>query len=1076
MKGLSPTTTSTPLVGATVESEDGALTATNETGQYTLQTTSNDTTITADAFGHANATKEVNSSGTVDFALEEQLELDLVQGQPAATEIGGQFDIEADVGSLDNLTVSLNDSTTFRVTDNEVTVTLTTESGDTIPIPLGETVDVGGYTGPATITVSVYQGADIAAGDQLVLDHEFGGAGDTQPVTTGPTTFVNSGGVAESVSIDADFVGVVNDQSTTTVTAEGLVNDGVASDGDKVTFTIGGEPVATATTADGTATAEVTTEQLEAAAPAQDVEVDIVEFTALETDTVDLVDEVADLEQGFNLISVPQPATVSTQDVSSLNVWDSETGTYEAVTSPEFDTASDLHDGIYVAADSDTARIGFSFNTDVPVGGTQDVNSEWNLLGSNFPLDSVDIGTAATIENDLTGVNATNLELFRGDFEQFLTPQDEVGPFEAYWAFNPAGADQRGIASPAYDETDRRSVLGQGDSDFQPEIINSELTSIEDAESQTLLEDTSVIGASEQVLLVDVEVENNGTGEDVQFVDLSVTSPVTLGGVSLEQVDQTGVELAPGESEVVTLSFVASADETQGDGFVLAEDIFFEVTTEDGADDFGSETPSAGGVDVEDQALTSDGEFVVDNVDIADHGTVQLVDATDTVLDSVEFSQGINRQVVFDDFSRANVTETVTVKVLEDDQSDATDQLLVEETVTVQDTLIDVTNNAPAFALVGDVTEIPVLVENNARLSEDDEITFSAGGSQLDSRNVSLAGGETTAVTFGVEPQALGLGVGDTVDHTAASSDDSDTQTLTIANASLSFNDQTLNTTAATNETVGTVVVEDVTASADQKVVVTDTDFDIKGEVAVDTAINGEDVTVAVNTTAGAHVAHVVSETTDVSSAGPGLVSQQATVATVAIDEISNKTIDEESLPNTVTDEVTVNINAGAQSETFTVEIANEAGDVIGNATTDTTGAVTVSLDEPVIKNDTAPETVVLDATLVGADGAEFDRPDANDGFQPFSDQESFEVTVAEASANVALPDQALGTANVTRETGGDGVSADNVVITIDLSGSMCGTKFRMRKMVLKNLLGLLRMEPTLVWLGSKTTRRVTAS
>ncbi len=309
--------------------------------------------------------------------------------------------------------------------------------------------------------------------------------------------------------------------------------------------------------------------------------VDVLEFEAAQTDTVDIVDEVADLEEGFNLLSVPQPATLTTQDV----------------------------------------------------------NTDWNLLGANFPLDSEDIGTNTTIENDLTGVDADALELFRGDFSEFLTPNSQVGPFEAYWAFNPAtSADERGIASPSYDEGNRRDVLGQGESDFQPNITNIETTSVEDADDEITLDDRDVVGASEQVVLVDVTVENNGNGTDVQFVTLEV-APQVGPGSSFELADQTGIELGPGESGNVTLAFVASQDDVSPLPSFVPDDVAIEVTTEDGdAEDVGIPFDD-GGITVEDQALSTGGEFGVENVDVAGHGTVQLVDANDNVLDSVEFAQ-----------------------------------------------------------------------------------------------------------------------------------------------------------------------------------------------------------------------------------------------------------------------------------------------------------------------------------------------------------------------------------------------------------------------------------------------------
>ncbi len=1209
-----------PVTGASLETEEGALVRTID-GEYSLASTESTPNVTVNAYGFDPVTEELTSDDQT-FTLDRDLTVtEVVQGQPGTTESGGEFTIVADVASVETFTLELSDSSSFQVGVDERD--LTASIAGVGEIPFGQPVSLGNFTGLAEITVSISETADVATGDQLLLDHTFEGSGESVSVTTGPTTLVDAAGAVSSVSIDADFIGTINDQPTTTVTAEGILKDGEPSTGDRLTFTIGGEPVATAVSDGGVATAEVNAEALDLG-PQEDVTVDVLEFEAAQTDTVDIVDEVADLEEGFNLLSVPQPATLTTQDVSSLNVWDSEDETYDAVTSPEFDTASDLHDGLYVDASSDNARLGFTFNEDVPVGGTQDVNTDWNLLGANFPLDSEDIGTNTTIENDLTGVDADALELFRGDFSEFLTQNSQVGPFEAYWAFNPAtSADERGIASPSYDEGNRRDVLGQGESDFQPNITNIETTSVEDADDEITLDDRDVVGASEQVVLVDVTVENNGNGTDVQFVTLEV-APQVGPGSSFELADQTGIELGPGESGNVTLAFVASQDDVSPLPSFVPDDVAIEVTTEDGdAEDVGIPFDD-GGITVEDQALSTGGEFGVENVDVAGHGTVQLVDANDNVLDSVEFAQGINEEVTFTVDDPANVTDDVTVRVLDDNELEE----LTSETVAVLDTRFTVSNNAPEFALVNETVDVPVTVTSNVAVPEDDvSVNFSVGGTDAGSQTVDLDAFESETVNFSVD--TTGLSVGDTVEHTATSPDDSDTRTLTITETSLSFSDQALSavsdgasdggdggndsgTTSGAPDVVITldvsgsmgsppsklanakagakdlvnrlsedsniglvafesdvtvaqelttnksqvrqaidsltaggstnmsgginesqalleqqsdadtddvmvvlgngganvvgdqatinasldarnasnvsavgdgttlislaygsgadvtlmeqissppkvidgvinesdenafdsdqddieqvfqdigesiagdqqVLVEDVTARPGQSVVITDTNFTVKGAVDVanitnsSDGINDRNVLVPVNSVdAGDHIAHVVEDTSDVSASGPGLVNEQATLAAVGIQPIENKSIAEESLPNDVVESVTVDVDAGDRNETFTVEI-DRGGTVLGNATTSADAeSVTVTLDEPVTKDDTANETVALDATLIGADDAEFDRADETAQFQPFSDRERFTIGVGEAGASVSLPDQVLGSANVS--------------------------------------------------------------
>ena len=1027
-----------PVTGASLETEEGALVRTID-GEYSLASTESTPNVTVNAYGFDPVTEEL-TSGDQTFTLDRDLTVtEVVQGQPNITESGGEFTIVADVASVETFTLELSDSSSFLIGVDERD--LTASIAGVGEIPFGQPVPLGNFTGLAEITVSISETADVATGDQLLLDHTFEGSGESVSVTTGPTTLVDAAGAVSSVSIDADFIGTINDQPTTTVTAEGILKDGEPSTGDRLTFTIGGEPVATAVSDDGVATAEVNAEALDLG-PQEDVTVDVLEFEAAQTDTVDIVDEVADLEEGFNLLSVPQPATLTTQDVSSLNVWDSGDETYDAVTSPEFDTASDLHDGLYVDAGSDNARLGFTFNEDVPVGGTQDVNTDWNLLGANFPLDSEDIGNSTSIENDLTGVNAAALELFRGDFSEFLNPGSQVGPYEAYWAFNPAtSADERGIASPSYDEGDRRDVLGQGDADFQPTITSIETTSVEDADDEVTLDDRDVVGASEQVVLVDVTVENNGDGTDVQFVTLEV-APQLGSGSGFELADQTGIELGPGESGDVTLAFVASQDDVSPlPPFFVPDDVAIEVTTEDGdAEDVGIPFDE-GGITVDDQALSTDGEFVVQNVDVAGHGTVQLVDANDNVLDSVEFAQGINEEVTFTVDDPANVTDDVTVRVLDDNELEE----LTSETVDVLDTRFTVFNNAPEFALVNETVDVPVTVTSNVAVPEDDvSVNFSVGGTDAGSQTVDLGVFGTETVSFPVD--TTGLSVGDTVEHTATSPDDSDTRTLTIAEATLAFNDQSLNAD-------GEVLVEDVTADEDQTIVVTDTDLNVVGEVDVanittpgERGIDDEDVLVDVTgTSAGTHIAHVVADDFTVPGEGPGLVNQEAniTVSTVDLADIDSQTVSEAALPVEVVSSVTVDSEVvdavGDRNSNYTVEI-RQGGTVVGASDnlSDVSNGLTIDLDDPVVVDEAQPEqTFTLTAVLVDQNGNEFDVSAGtnldDDGFPVLTgnldsaaDEESFTVTVSGAE-NVNLPDQALGAAN-----GSDAVLVNNIAADDD--------------------------------------------
>jgi len=89
--------TGEPIVGATVESAEGALTSTDEDGEYTLTVTSDPAEITADDFGFTAETVEVSGGAETDFALEPTLDVALVEDQPAFVTPGDEFGIVVDV-------------------------------------------------------------------------------------------------------------------------------------------------------------------------------------------------------------------------------------------------------------------------------------------------------------------------------------------------------------------------------------------------------------------------------------------------------------------------------------------------------------------------------------------------------------------------------------------------------------------------------------------------------------------------------------------------------------------------------------------------------------------------------------------------------------------------------------------------------------------------------------------------------------------------------------------------------------------------------------------------------------------
>ncbi|ELY82575.1 hypothetical protein C487_01630, partial [Natrinema pallidum DSM 3751] len=225
-----------------------------------------------------------------------------------------------------------------------------------------------------------------------------------------------SGGefTAEETTIDADFVGVVDDGGTVTVEATGIKDaEGTPVNDETVTVTIAGEAVATPTVTDGEFETQIDPTQIDVETQ-EDVEVNIAGVNVGEPATVDLVHETTSLDEGYNLVSIPQPAALYEQNVDSMSTWDPETEEYTDISISEngdvVDTPGDLHRGFYVDANAD-ARLGFDYETDGRVSpGAVSMANGWHLAGSNFDIDSergertldVDLGNADLSQAGLT--------------------------------------------------------------------------------------------------------------------------------------------------------------------------------------------------------------------------------------------------------------------------------------------------------------------------------------------------------------------------------------------------------------------------------------------------------------------------------------------------------------------------------------------------------------------------------------------------------------------------------------------------------------------------------------------------
>ncbi|WP_254807766.1 S8 family serine peptidase [Natronosalvus amylolyticus] len=151
----------------------------------------------SDAFGYGPASTNVtvdDGDEYVEVTLESQIDVALVQGQPAEVPSGERFDIEVDVANLEALTVELHE----QATANASNVSVMYEGEDI----LGTTEEFDRLNGTATLTVE----NDAAAGELIGFNHTFEGLNDSLEVTTGPTVVLESDSEPVPVQITAtDF-------------------------------------------------------------------------------------------------------------------------------------------------------------------------------------------------------------------------------------------------------------------------------------------------------------------------------------------------------------------------------------------------------------------------------------------------------------------------------------------------------------------------------------------------------------------------------------------------------------------------------------------------------------------------------------------------------------------------------------------------------------------------------------------------------------------------------------------------------------------------------------------------------
>ena len=208
--------TGEPVVGATVATEAGSLTTTDENGSYTLQTTEDPATVTVDQFGNVEQTVEVSGGEATDFALESQLAVYLVEGQPQFAATGGNATLVLDVRNLDGLTIELTDDSELNASDLTVSV-----AGS--EVELGNQTTFESLDGDAVpVTVEIAEDAPVDA--DFSLEHTFVGASEELVVETGPTTTLDEfeGPEFEVTNVDVQEDVTLNEPILISATVENV--------------------------------------------------------------------------------------------------------------------------------------------------------------------------------------------------------------------------------------------------------------------------------------------------------------------------------------------------------------------------------------------------------------------------------------------------------------------------------------------------------------------------------------------------------------------------------------------------------------------------------------------------------------------------------------------------------------------------------------------------------------------------------------------------------------------------------------------------------------------------------------
>ncbi|PSP87161.1 hypothetical protein BRC87_12105 [Halobacteriales archaeon QS_4_66_20] len=260
-----------------------------------------------------------------------------------------------------------------------------------------------------------------------------------------------------------------------------------------------------------------------------------------------------------------------------------------------------------------------------------------------------------------------------------------------------------------------------------------------------------------ETLTVDATVENTGDKSDTQTIRL------TIGG---QQRTSTDVNLGGGESTTVTLTW----DTSSGDG----DDYTATVDSDDDSDSTGvtvnapaNFAVTIGGTNepvTEGETLSVDAE-VQNAGESTDTQSVALtVDGQERNSTAVTLSGGETRTVTLRWETAAGDAGKYDATVESNDDSASTGV-----TINVPSILAVSVDSTNAPVLSGETLSVDATVENTGEESKTQTVALTVGGQQRNSTEVTLAGGESTTLTF-----EWATSEGDAGEYTATVASDDD--------------------------------------------------------------------------------------------------------------------------------------------------------------------------------------------------------------------------------------------------------------------------------------------------------------